>query len=323
MNIYIISLHYDYPNFYVTLILGKKEGNCKKLILDVSTRWNSVYYMVQRFLELSSLISDILLHRPSAPPMPSAINLQVLQAVLVVLRPFENVTLEMSSQRNVTISKVLPLVSCLNNSITSYTPDTELGSKLKDVTVAELNKRFGNIEKFYSFPIATLLDPRFKNLHFKDPVDCSKAISKLKNLVCQHNIISSSSEDDQPEAVQKKFDLWEHHKNLAHQKSKKKSSKSTSKNQESASDQMVMQYLGTPVINLSQDPIETWEEMKTVYPQLYSESQKMFCILATSVPSERLFSKAGATLSKERNRLLGKRLSKLLFLNSIDDKYWS
>ncbi|CAI6365112.1 unnamed protein product [Macrosiphum euphorbiae] len=229
--------------------------------------------MVQRFLELSSLISDILLHRPSAPQMPSAINLQKLQAVLVVLRPFENVTLEMSSQRNVTISKVLPLVSCLNNSITLYTLDTELGSKLKDVTVAELNKRFGNIEKFYSFPIATLLDPRFKNLHFKDPVDCSKAIAKLKNL-------------------------------------------------ESASDQMVMQYLGTPVINLSQDPIETWEEMKTVYPQLYNESQKMFCILATSVPSERLFSKAGATLSKERNRLLGKRLSKLLFLNSIDDKYW-
>lgn len=109
----------------------------------------------------------------------------------------------MSSQRNVTISKVLPLVSCLNNSITSYTPDTELGLKLKDVAVAELNKRFGNIEKFYSFPIATLLDPRFKNLHFKDPVDCSKAITKLKKLVCQHNIISSSSEDDQPEAVEK------------------------------------------------------------------------------------------------------------------------
>jgi len=59
---------------------------------------------------------------------------------------------------------------------------------------------------------------------------------------------------------------------------------------------MVMQYFGTPVINLSQDPIETWEEMKMVYPQLYNESQKMFCILATSVPSERLFSKAGATL---------------------------
>lgn len=195
-----------------------------------------------------------------------------------------------------------------------------MGSKLKDVTVAELNKRFGNIEKFYSFPIATLLDPRFKNLHFKDPVYCSKAITKLKNLVCQHNIISSSSEDDKPEAVEKKFDLWEHHKNLAHQKSKKKSSKSTSINQESASDQMVMQYLGTPVINLSQDLIETSEEMKIIYPQLYNESQKMFCILATSVPSERLFSKAGATLSKERNRLLGKRLSKLLFLNSIDDK---
>lgn len=42
-----------------------------------------------------------------------------------------------------------------------------------------------------------------KNLHFKDPVDCYKAIAELKNLVCQNNIMSSSSEDDQPEAVEK------------------------------------------------------------------------------------------------------------------------
>jgi hypothetical protein len=42
--------------------------------------------------------------------------------------------------------------------------------------------------------------------------------------------------------------------------------------------------------------------MKSVYPLIYMEAQKIFCVVATSVPSERLFSKAGATLSKERNR---------------------
>lgn len=40
-------------------------------------------------------------------------------------------------------------------------------------------------------------------------------------------------------------------------------------------------------------------------------------IVATSAPSERLFSEAGATVTQDRNRLLGTRLSKLLFLNSI------
>jgi len=40
---------------------------------------------------------------------------------------------------------------------------------------------------------------------------------------------------------------------------------------------MVMQYLTTPVTNLSQDPIETWEEMKMLYPYLYTESKNVLC----------------------------------------------
>lgn len=113
--------------------------------------------MIERFLELSSLISDILLHRPSAHPTLSAGNLLELQDVLLLLRPFEKVTLEMSAENHVTISKILLLVSCLNNSIISHVPVTDLGTDLKDVG-AELVKRFGNIEMFYLFPIATLFD---------------------------------------------------------------------------------------------------------------------------------------------------------------------
>jgi len=30
------------------------------------------------------------------------------------------------------------------------------------------------------FPIATILDPRFKNLHFRDSVACQQAIVELK-----------------------------------------------------------------------------------------------------------------------------------------------
>ncbi|CAI6373843.1 unnamed protein product [Macrosiphum euphorbiae] len=40
---------------------GKSEGQLLKPILDVKTRWNSVYYMIKRFLKLSSIISLILL----------------------------------------------------------------------------------------------------------------------------------------------------------------------------------------------------------------------------------------------------------------------
>jgi hypothetical protein len=46
---------------------------------------------------------------------------------------------------------------------------------------------------------------------------------------------------------------------------------------------------------------------------------KYFCVVATSVPSERLFSKAGATATKSRNRLTGNKISKLLFLSWLPE----
>lgn len=33
------------------------------------------------------------------------------------------------------------------------------------------------------FPVATILDPRFKNVHFRDYVTCQKAIAKVKKIV--------------------------------------------------------------------------------------------------------------------------------------------
>lgn len=38
---------------------GCSEGNAKKMILDVKTRWNSCYYMLERFVPLASIISGV------------------------------------------------------------------------------------------------------------------------------------------------------------------------------------------------------------------------------------------------------------------------
>ncbi|KAF0729724.1 zinc finger BED domain-containing protein 1-like [Aphis craccivora] len=43
--------------------------------------------------------------------------------------------------------------------------------------------------------------------------------------------------------------------------------------------------------------------------------KKRFCILATSVPCERIFSKAGQTITEKRSRLHSKNFEKMIFLN--------
>lgn len=67
-------------------------------------------------------------------------------------------------------------------------------------------------------------------------------------------------------------------------------------------------YISNPVSLLKSDPLELWEDMKSVFPMLYKQGRIHFTVVATSVPCERLFSKAGATITKSRNRLTDSRL---------------
>lgn len=82
----------------------------KKLILDVPTRWNSVYYMVNRFIEMINVINPILLEDYTAPIMPSAIEIEILKQLLDLLQPLEFITKESSGENDITISKVIPMI---------------------------------------------------------------------------------------------------------------------------------------------------------------------------------------------------------------------
>lgn len=159
--------------------------------------------------------------------------------------------------------------------------------------------------------MATLLDPRFKNLHFQDPAACGRAIQKLKTMVIEQlsSPNPSESEDDAASIEQPEYDLWKHHKELAHGHKKKKK---THQGDE------VSLYLSNPVVSLKSNPFAEWDEMKFVFPCLYKYALQYLIVVATSVPSECLFSKAGATMSQTRNRLSPKYLEQLLFLGNLD-----
>lgn len=78
---------------------------------------------------------------------------------------------------------------------------------------------------------------------------------------------------------------------------------------------MVKQYLESRFINRNEDPINYWREHSKIFPRLYTLAKKYLAIPATSVPSERLFSKAGYVLSDRRNRLGSQKLDEIMFLN--------
>jgi len=47
------------------ILRSKQAATPLKLILDVKTRWNSVYYMVERYFELAPIVNPIIINYES------------------------------------------------------------------------------------------------------------------------------------------------------------------------------------------------------------------------------------------------------------------
>lgn len=74
-------------------------------------------------------------------------------------------------------------------------------------------------------------------------------------------------------------------------------------------------YLAEPLLKRTADPLVWWHERKLLYPRLYLLACRRLCIVARSVPCERIFSKAGLVLTDRRSRLNTDKVEKILFLN--------
>ncbi|VVC28108.1 Ribonuclease H-like domain [Cinara cedri] len=129
--------------------------------------------MISRFVEMVTLISPLLLEDYTAPVMPTVIEMDTLKQLLDLLKPLEFVTKESSGENYIKISNLIPMISCFLKQLTQIKPHFEVICEIKDLLHAELTRRFGMIEQVKPIAIATLLDPRFKNVDFSDPVACS------------------------------------------------------------------------------------------------------------------------------------------------------
>lgn len=77
----------------------------------------------------------------------------------------------------------------------------------------------------------------------------------------------------------------------------------------------VQRYISEENTPRSQDPLQYWKSQRLNYPTLYKLAMTFLCTPSSSVPCERVFSKAGEMVCKRRNRLGPKMLTQLMFLN--------
>lgn len=83
-----------------------------KLKQDVVTRWNSTYEMLQRISQIKDAVfSTLSLNRPDL--MLGFEEWEIINELVTILKPFYEVTIEVSTEKNVSLFKVTVLSNFL------------------------------------------------------------------------------------------------------------------------------------------------------------------------------------------------------------------
>ncbi|GBP41627.1 Zinc finger BED domain-containing protein 1 [Eumeta japonica] len=175
---------------------GKKEGQILMLIQAVSTRWNSCLDMMERFMKLSSIVAKVLASRTKnkVPDMVATSQLTILHDLVTLLGPFKIVTEDLSAEKYVTASLVIPLTNLLKQEIEQTKISTAIGLSVQNDLLKGIEDRLVPLQENLLLTKATILDPRFKKLHFMSAMAAANAITDLsKEIIAEHKIRGNRS----------------------------------------------------------------------------------------------------------------------------------
>ena len=193
-------------------------------------------------------------------------------------------------------------------------------STLSDGLKFQLETYFAEMESQKFVKFATFLDPRFKNFLFKEK-DKPLIKEEIKEYLEMNKMDEQNEETASEAKVQntqdnnkkKEDSFWD-------QFDKEREDESLAVVDVSTIEKELNIYLeGKPCIR-KKDPLAWWKEQEKYLPNMAKAAKKYLSIPATSVPSERVFSKAGEIVSARRNRIKSKNVDMILFLNKLHPK---
>lgn len=266
--------------------------------------------MFNRVLLLQGAIEATLILLEREDLNLSANEWSSLKELCLVLKPFEEVTVELSAENYVTLSKLIPMVSILKRQLASVMNEVTIFQIITCIRTIqqELSKRFDLIEDNAHCALSTYLDPRFKHLGFTNSDSAAniklRIESKLQN-------IADRTPDNECEIVERVLpstpstSFWSSFDQLV------QSQQSEPVNACSE----LSSYQNMNILGRHEDPLVFWKLHEKDFPHLAKLAKEYLCCCGSSVPSERIFSKAGTIDSDKRNRLLGDHVGLLIFLN--------
>ncbi|KAH0815081.1 hypothetical protein GEV33_007710 [Tenebrio molitor] len=277
---------------------------------DCPTRWNSTFYMMERFAKLKDSLVLYLSANPIAMISPEDwIN---VQKFLQIMQPFEEITRNLSNSQ-VSISSVIPLIEVLMTTLQQEEtkPDTSeqfqnFTRKLRD----ELNSstRFGDLMKDDKYTIATYLDPRYKSKFFNNVVT-EQVESKILNLIMIRTKDTNANQEDDcrpstpssPKRARIQIEpstscalqTLESLLNTNEDQLDPTTTDDNSDNLRLVLQSNILEYQKEKRLPLQQDPVKWWQSNGHKYHHIVPLVRQYLSAPPSSVASEQLFSGAG------------------------------
>ncbi|XP_072377711.1 zinc finger BED domain-containing protein 4-like [Diabrotica undecimpunctata] len=163
-----------------------------KIIQECATRWNSTFYMFERIFQVKESLCLYASANNKIPQLTSE-EWMIVEKLIGLLRPFEEVTRELSAV-DVSISSVIPLIATLEKVVHDLdSSDEHIGDTIT-VIKDELIRKFSGLENEILFATATFIDPRYKAKFFKNTTTKELVIEHILDLLRDNETdISSNS----------------------------------------------------------------------------------------------------------------------------------
>ena len=177
--------------------MGRKE---LKMIQEVDTRWNSVFAMLDRLYNVREPLGAALTTLSTDLSPITAEDYETIRQCLAVLKPFNQATVELSEEKRVSGSKVIPLIKMLKHTVVGQCAQIRhnVGAKLATNLKNNLLEKFNLLEKISTLSVATLLDPRFKAAGFCSAT-CAQGATERLTRECAHFFETDVSEGSAPQ----------------------------------------------------------------------------------------------------------------------------
>ena len=150
-----------------------------KLLQHVPHRWNSLYQMFNRFVQLKPAIILFLSEEEKRPEFTNE-EWGAMKGLVTLLKPLYDVTTELCAEKHTTVSKIIPLTKILRAIYSRREQKDKTTMDLEKRLLSSITIRFEHVESAHALSLATLLDPRYKGKGFERPEKIARAVQLLK-----------------------------------------------------------------------------------------------------------------------------------------------